>query len=90
MATRCYGQEPPSLQHGLAVLAEFENERVGLHPTDIERLVDLSSSTARRCLAILSGLGYLSRDSDGCYRLAGSPTRLRAGPSEGGAAGASA
>lgn len=78
MSKESVGREPSSLQHGLTVLAQFEDERAVLDPTDIEWLAGVSRSTAQRCLLTLSGLGYLSRANDGSYKLAPPAARPRA------------
>jgi DNA-binding IclR family transcriptional regulator len=88
--TESGGPEASSLQRGLTVLAQFEDERAVLSQTDIERMVGCSGSVAQQCLVSLARLGYLTDVSDGRYRLAVESESSRARPGEGGTLGTAA
>jgi hypothetical protein len=53
----------------LTVLAQFDSEDTPLDHADIARLSGCSDPIAKRCLATLSELGYLTRATDGTYQL---------------------
>jgi DNA-binding IclR family transcriptional regulator len=57
------------LARALTILAQFDNERTALGHTDIARLTGCSALMAKRCLATLSEVGYLSEVPGGRYRL---------------------
>jgi DNA-binding IclR family transcriptional regulator len=90
MTTEGDSPSPFGLAAGLSVLAQFENERVALAPTDIESLTGIGPAVAERCLAKLADLGYLHGERDGRYRLAGRPVGIRVERGGDGIAGASA
>ncbi len=51
-----------SLERGLAILAEFSEDRPLLGISELARAVDLRRSTAHRYVATLATLGYLDQD----------------------------
>lgn len=71
-----------SLQQGLAVLSQFDDERTVLSQSDIAQLTGFSCSTSQRCLMTLSALGYLAPSADRCYRLASVSNRTPARPED--------
>lgn len=57
------------------MLAQFHGRRAFLSQADIARLTGYPRALARRSLAMLTALGYLTRAPGGSYRLTGAPSQ---------------
>jgi DNA-binding IclR family transcriptional regulator len=66
---------PYLIAPGLAILAQFD-DGAALDGTEIERLTGCLRAIARRYLVMLCGLGYLTVDHRGAYRLVNAESGL--------------